>query len=315
MKYNTIFFFIGITLLHLACKAPKQLETKSEIVSVLDYGADPSGKLDASLAFQNAINSNAPKVVVPAGRYRIDKTVEVKSFLFLEAGVHIYQGESAKEGPIFWLNKSNAILAGEHKGVVVESRKSSPFGIIRIGHGQSNSKGGNILYCTVKNLTLKGNKGEGSIGIKLNNNQKKGNPSMASYFHNIQNLIIEYVDVGIHLLRMSNANSISQIYFNRVGDSIHDAAIFIEGAMENRIYDCFHHLSPNAATIRMKNYGDLSPVYNYIYGIVSEQGGDQALCLDFYNGKHNIIEINCNTLKGSRLRENFEGQKNALKRK
>jgi hypothetical protein len=49
-------------------------------VSVLDFGADPTGAIDSSAAFQSAINSLAPlggTVVVPPGNYLITSSVYV----------------------------------------------------------------------------------------------------------------------------------------------------------------------------------------------------------------------------------------------
>ena len=298
-----------------ACKTAEQNFSHKSGISVLDYGADPTGKIDASLAFQKAIDSKASKTVVPSGTYLINNTVEVKGYLFLEAGVHILRTQSNSDGPVFWLSTSKASITGEHKGVLIESRTSCPKGIIRIGHGDSSKQDGNILYCSVENVTIKGNGDDVSKGIYLINNQDKGDPSLASYFHNIRNLIIEYVHIGIHLHKMSNANSVSQIYFNRVGDDIEGTAILIEGAMENRIYDCFHHFSPNSVTIRMDRYDNLYPMYNYIYGVVAEQGGDQAVCVDIKSGLHNIVEVNCNAVKGNRVFKEFYERKNSLKRK
>ena len=284
-------------------------------ITVLDFGADPTGHTDASQAFQKAINSNADKVVVPAGKYRIDHQVEVKGFLFLESGVHIFRGKKSSHDPLFWLSHSKAVLKGEHKGVLIESASDSPDGIIKIGHHTNAKSPDNILFCEVKNLNIKGNNAAVSKGVQLQNNQEKGDPSMASYFHNLNNLLIEHVGIGIHLFKMSNANSISQIYFNRVGRGSDGIAILIEGAMENRIYDCFHHFSPDAVTLRMQSHDNLYPMYNYIYGIVAEQGGADAVCLDVKEGLQNILEINCNTAKGHKIFKDFYKQKNSLNQK
>ena len=310
MKFRHILFLVFAILLS-ACKVQYSIANES-VASVLDFGADPTGKKDASNAFQKAINSNVSRVMVPKGRYLINQTVEISSYLFLEAGVHIIRTEQEVRGPIFWLNKSKAVLEGAHRGVIIESYKTSSEGLIKIGHGSDTKNKGNILYCSLKNLTLKGNGEDQSKGVLLYNSQEKGDPNTASYFHNIQNLIIEYVGTGIHLLRMSNANSINQIYFNRVGRGKQSEAVLIEGAMENRIHDCFHHFSPNAVTIRMLSYDNLYPMYNYIYGVVAEQGGEEAVCLDVESGLHNIIEVNCNAVKGNKIFKEFYNQKNSL---
>lgn len=111
---------------------------------------------------------------------------------------------------------------------------------------------------------------------------------------------------------MSNANSISKIIFNRVGSQPEHQAILMEGAMENRIYDCFHHKSINSTTVRLKNYGNIVPMFNSVFGVVAEQGGQEARCLDAITGMHNVLEINCNTLKGQKVHKDFRKQKNVI---
>ena len=68
-------------------------------VNVLDFGADKKGKKDSSKAIQKALdyaidngsNSVQIKVVVPKGKYRIDKLLEIYSntWLYLEDGATI----------------------------------------------------------------------------------------------------------------------------------------------------------------------------------------------------------------------------------
>ncbi len=307
---------IGFFVLLFACKS-NEIITISSGENVLDFGADRYGKKDATLAFQNAIDEAKTKVFVPDGKYRIDNAVFVNKNLFLDSGVEIVKPIMADNtDPVFWLNQSYSTIKGDNKKVKIRSEKASPQGLIRIGHLSPDSRNKNILYCDIRNLTLEGSSvGRDNKAIVLFNAQEQGDPSMASYFHSINNLIVQFFNTGIHLQGMSNANSISGIIFNRVGSSPGDEAILIEGAMENRIYDIFHHLSPNAVSIRLIKNGKIAPVFNYIFGMVSERGGDNALCADIQAGKHNIIEINCNTLKGFKLCENFEKNKNVILKK
>ena len=68
-------------------------------VNVVDFGADKKGKKDSSKAIQKALdyaidngsNSVQIKVVVPKGKYRIDKLLEIYSntWLYLEDGATI----------------------------------------------------------------------------------------------------------------------------------------------------------------------------------------------------------------------------------
>jgi len=64
----------------------------SDWVSVLDYGADPSGTADSSTAFQNAINSavagdGAIQVMVPPGQYKITGLTWSSSYQLVLQGI------------------------------------------------------------------------------------------------------------------------------------------------------------------------------------------------------------------------------------
>ena len=67
---------------------PPRLDS-SGVVSVVDYGADRSGMNESQNAFQHAVDAitalpNGGTVYVPEGRYKISKTV------FLKSNVHLY---------------------------------------------------------------------------------------------------------------------------------------------------------------------------------------------------------------------------------
>lgn len=300
------------------------MQKKNEIVfnqnknSVLYYGADPTGKQDASQAFESALATKGHEVIVPEGTYIIDKTIEIKKHLRLGPNVKIIRTMSGSDGPIFWLSKSYATLEGSSKNVEVLSKKPLKEGIIKIGHRDKNVKKKNILFTEIKNLTIsgpKGNNDESSIGVKLFNAQNKGDGTTTSYFHSLHNLIIQHVSYGVVLEGMSNANSLSNIIFNRVGSRPNQAAIVLTGAMENRIYDIFHHYSRNATTLVLDSFTDTNgalivPTYNYVFGVIAEQGGAQAICADIRSGKYNQIGVLCNTEKGNKYFEEFEMRNN-----
>lgn len=315
--------FVNVLILFLVgCNAPKDLRqgVGYNKNSVVLFGADATGKRDASNAFKDALSSPFRMITVPIGIYLIDETIELEKHLKLEAGAKIIRTKKGSNGPIFWLSKSYAILEGESKQVEIASEKPLEEGIIKIGHDNSKVNNKNILYAQVKNLTITGpreNTNRKSVGILLFNAQNKGDGMTTSYFHSLENLIVQYTDIGIHMVGMSNANSISKVIFNRVGNNNNEAAILISGAMENRIYDIFHHYSKNATTIIMESYIDANgeyivPVYNYIFGVIAEQGGEDAICADVRSGQYNQIGVLCNTDKGNNYFKGFESNKNKI---
>ena len=59
---------------------PRSVESKlQESVSVLDFGADPSGNSDSSTQIKKALNSGATRVIFPPGTYRILSSCVVTS--------------------------------------------------------------------------------------------------------------------------------------------------------------------------------------------------------------------------------------------
>ena len=176
-----------------------------------------------------------------------------KASVHIEAGTSIIRSKkySNDTKPLFWLNTNYATLIGEDKSVKIVSENESPSGVIKIGHENVRDIKTNINFCEVRNLLIKGSGKErlkNNTGILIFNSQGNGSVK-SSYFHTLRNLIIQQFNTGIHLKGLANANSISGILFNRVGKSNNDFAIIIDGAMENRIYDVFHHHSKNANTI------------------------------------------------------------------
>ena len=134
-------------------------------VNVLDFGADKSGKKDSAKAIQKALNyaidngSNSVqvKVVVPKGKYRIDKLLEIYSntWLYLEDGATIVR--NFDKGCM--LKNAQANGAGGYdseRNIIIEggcwdgnpSSTSNPFSNMRFGH---------MKNLWIKNVELKNN--------------------------------------------------------------------------------------------------------------------------------------------------------------
>lgn len=88
--------------------------------NVLDFGADPSGATDSTLAIQNALNSSK-SVIVPVGTYLISSTIAIPSFTQL-----VFQGSSGNTDTqvpaSYFIKKSTmttvAITLGECSSIV-----------------------------------------------------------------------------------------------------------------------------------------------------------------------------------------------------
>jgi len=94
-------------------------------VNVLDYGADATGVADSSDAIQAAIDyaisTSKQSVYLPAGRYRIDKTLQLGSgnsfvSVYLYGDGKAYRGESQFTGTIIYSTFSNAPMIAVNSG-------------------------------------------------------------------------------------------------------------------------------------------------------------------------------------------------------
>lgn len=317
IKTNQIILAFLLFMFTVSCQRnPVPLTTELRL-NVMNFGADPTGENDSSLAFKNALKQKGPKVIVPAGIYRIDQTIELMKHLFLEAGVKIIRKQKSQStSPIFHLTTSYATLEGENKRVQIKTMLPLTEGIIKVGHTEG-QKGKNILYCTIKNLTITGpgyDNEKKCIGIKMFSSQLKGDNTTASFFHEASQLILEHMDYGVFMKGMVNANSVHNVILNRVGNNPSEGGLVIKGSMENRIYDIFHHFSPDATTVHIEalkiKEQTLIPSYNTLFGIVSEQNGDNARCLNMEAGKHNDIRIQCNAKGENYLYDKFKNNNN-----
>lgn len=314
MKYFAIAFFVVFT----ACVSQKAPAPVPLFNSVTTFGADPTGDKDSSQSFKRAMTTKGNfKVIVPKGIYRIDETIEIRQVLFLESGVTIIRKkESNNNEPIFWLSKSFASLKGADKSATIKTQIPIPEGVIKIGHKNQDWKNRNILYCEVKSLYIVGpyatDENKNTAIFLFNSQEKKDKNIRASYFHTLNNLVIQGFDTGILLRGPSNGNSISNIILNRVGKGTGDYAVILEGAMENRIYDLFHHFSPNSTTFLLDDYKGYNPVFNNIFSAISEQGGNNACCLEARSGAFNRINLSCNTSVGPKLMKQFKAKKNKV---
>ena len=83
---------------------PERLE---QYVSVLDYGADPTGADDSASAIENALNSNPQKkVFFPKGTYRVTRTLSIINTTYAMVGERT---ERAQNGPSTGFNNAVTI--------------------------------------------------------------------------------------------------------------------------------------------------------------------------------------------------------------
>jgi polygalacturonase len=91
------------------------------LLSVIKYGADPTGVNDSSTAFQNAVNDarttiinnnfqNGVIVVIPAGVYKISNQVIWSPFVRIKTQGFVLINSSVTNKSTFWIHRKVATL-------------------------------------------------------------------------------------------------------------------------------------------------------------------------------------------------------------
>jgi len=288
-----------------------------------DYFISNSENIDMTRIIQRAISKNG-QVTLAKGKYIVNGTLKLidSQSIHLRNGAWLVREKFNKE-PMIWINGTYSSVTGGGKNSVIESKVNTPNGLIRMGHKNMSESKKNVLHATLSNIRIKGKAYGGgndlSIdkGIYMPNPQVKG---LASYFHTIQNILISNVDIGIHLSGFANANSISNIVLQGVGNGPEDTGIWVNGAQENRIQDVFHHHSTGVqSTIRVDdlttNVRTYSSSFNRIENIISEPdaGKSNSKCLVYKSeGTRNYFSLSENNRGGNQITTNFIEKKNIL---
>lgn len=293
-------------------------------INVLDYGADPTGAADSSAAITAALAAGT-HIIVPTGTYRCNTMIELNANKVLElmggASLRRYAATSASQDPVVWMKGSEASFfgAGQSNSFVV-SENRSPKGVVRLGHKDMTESHANVLYCTLQDMTISGavaygqTTGSPDVALSMPNPQFNG---LASYFHNITGLKVQAANYGIWMQGWANANTISHIQGYLIGNttmtaSFGDAFIYIDGALDNAISDCFFHFSPDTTGLKVTSADNTGgggilhvPYANSCKGLVFEQGGANAFGCKISSGTGSFYEVKDNCAQGNQVFSTF----------
>ncbi len=282
--------------------------------NVLDFGAVADGSADCSAAFAAALAAS-DHVVVPEGSFRCDTMVEITTgkAVQLLSGAEVFRPAAAVSvDPVFWLKNDKAALYGAGQtNSVVRTEKRSANGVVLVGHFSMTASHANVLYCSVRDLEIRGSTTYGQIAgdpdvcLLLQNPQIGG---FASYFHDIRVLLLSSANYGLWLRGWANANTVSHIQGYLLGNTTlgtdKNAFIFCQGALDNAFSDVFFHFSPDSIGLlvdEVDNTGNgspqiFTPYANSFKGMVFEQNGSNAVGLKALAGTGSFYETrsNCN---------------------
>jgi hypothetical protein len=292
--------------------------------NVLDYGADPTGAADSSAAITAALAAGT-HIIVPTGTYRCDSMIELNASKVLElmggATLKRMSAHSASDDPVVWMKGSDASLFGAgQSNSFIASENRAPKGVVRLGHKDMTESHDNVLYCTLQDMTIAGAIGYGQttgspdVCLYMPNPQFNG---LASYFHNITGLKVQSANYGIWMHGWANANTISHIQGYVIGNttmtaSFGDAFIYIDGALDNAISDCFFHFSPDTTGLKVTSADNTGgggflhvPFANSCKGLVFEQGGSNAFGCKIDSGTSSFYEVKDNCAQGNQVFSTF----------
>jgi hypothetical protein len=130
-----------------------------ESVSVIDYGADPTGAADSTTSIQTALNENA-QVYVPYGTYRIDGMITLAGGKSLNLNGTLIRkaAHSASTSPVVQIRGNYNAIIGSGPGVsVIQSENDSPNGVLLYGVEDPTSDYNASRWQNVTDLRIVGN--------------------------------------------------------------------------------------------------------------------------------------------------------------
>lgn len=289
-----------------------------QMYSVVDFGADPTGTDDSSLAIQAALDAH-DYVVVPTGTYRCDNMIELNSsktlHLFGGASLVRMSAHSASTDPVVWMKGTGCSFLGSGQNTSgVQSQNRCPIGVVSLGHRDMTQSHATVTYCTLLNMRISGalaygqTTGNPDVALYMANPQFDG---LASYFHNVSGLFVANANYGIWLCGWANANTITNIQGFTLGNTAlglnKNAFIYCNGALDNAVANVFFHNSPDSIGLLVEDYDNTAipggnlhqPYANSFSGYVCEQGGSAALGLKALSGGGSFYEIRHNVAGGN----------------
>ena len=293
-----------------------------EFVSVIDYGADPTGVDDSSTAIQAAIDEN-DKVTIPFGIYRCDSAITITSsylnqkFVSMDCATLIRTSAgSSSTDPVIELLGGYGVFDGNNGFLVSEN--NSPRGVAVLGHSNHTSSNYNAIYLQFKNVNIVGNVTVGtaatfnaydSVGVYVPSSQPNLGSNAVNYFGSVENVHVTGVSTGLYMTDLANGYT---LYNFRVRGFSHRGVV-LAGAYGNTIYGGFMELCYLASGgigiyLATKNYpsapsaSSLESMYNNIYGITMELTNVVGLQFDA-NCSANTIQYAWNST-GTELLDN-----------
>lgn len=222
-----------------------------------------------------ALNKPPYKFYIPYGTYRVDGTIYIGAEKCLELDHNVVLHRQAEYSnsnlPIVHLTGNNACLFTNSYSLLYSDNKT-PQGVVHIGPiNQDSNRVSNINNVSIRNVTLRGNNHNDSVGLYLSSNQKS-NVNSSNYRSFIQNVKIREVSTGCLVDELCNAHRFYDVDFYL----IKKYSILSRKNTQNTFFGGFTHLSKELDTVIKLEEAS----YNLLYGIQAEPGSGKWYDID-----------------------------------
>ena len=292
---------------------PTNVEAKlAQVVSVLDYGADPTGANDSTAAIQAAINANK-YVLIPYGVYRCDSTITIQSTHAAQKHVQMLGAQlirksasSVAVGPVIELVGSYGSFDGGSGFITTEN--NSPRGVVALGHADNLTSNYTAVHWSFKNATVEA-KVFGSaptiyqsIGVYIPSSQPFLGSGAANYFGNIENVNVQNASIAFWLTDLVNGC----VFVNCTVNGFWYTAFTLQGAYGNTFYGGFleycYQDSKVAIQLLTKLYptapyaSTLESMWNNVFGSTMELYAASMIGVQVdVNCQGNFVQFNWNS--------------------
>lgn len=295
----------------------------AERVSVLDFGADPTGVDDSSDAFTAALAASIHVRVTP-GTYRLDSkiTVPIGYMLELDSGVILQRTtDSSSTDPVIHLSGSGSGLKGKNwRKCQIKTANAAPKGIVCIGPldytQAASTAAGTVTYCVLEGVEIQGMQAYG---------QTSGNPDICiyvpcydptkgNYYHMISRVRVTQANNGYWGQGDANGIHIKGMQGYQIGNSgvAKGALIRLSGSKDNQFEGLFLAQSSGTSCVILENStGSVAQLCqsNYIQGACEQGGvakGLEAISPDSETMLGNIINLVDNASGGNTMSSKFK---------
>ena len=284
-----------------------------EWVSILDFGADPTGANDSTTAIQNAINASK-YVLIPYGVYRCDNIITIQSTYnnqkhvqMLGAQLIRQSANSAATGAVIQLLGSYGSFDGGHGFITTQN--NSFQGVVSLGHSDNTTSNYTAVHWSFKNVTVETKIFATSptiyqaIGVYIPSSQPFLGSGAANYFGTVENVNVQNASLAFWLTDLVNGC----VFVNCTVNGYWFSGFTLQGAYGNTFYGGFlefcYQNSKTGIQLLTKAYpaapyaSSLQSQWNNFFGSTMELYATSMIGVQIdVNCQGNFVQFNWNSV-------------------